>query len=83
MAIKGDVEQGVAFVGVEGKLGTVAGDFGCFWGGEGILIAGVRDVAETIGVLAKGNITIAIVAAFATFRIRFQENRIGFGAELK
>ena len=42
-----------------------------------------RNVAETIIALAKGNITIVIVVAFAMFRTRFQENRIHFGAELK
>ena len=66
-------------------------------GGKGVFITGVvfgvienrpyhvwrRDVAETIIVLAKGNITIVIVAAFAMFSTRFQENRIDFGAELK
>ena len=99
MTVKGKVEQGVAFAGVEIKLVTVAGDSDGLCGnsgGEGVVITGVvgrievkvhhgwrRGVAETIRVIAKGNIIIVIVVAFATFCIRFQENRIDFGAELK
>ena len=99
MAIKGKVEQGVAFAGVEGNLVTVAedrdGSIGNS-GGEGVFITGVvgrielrpysvwrRDDAETIGLLAKGNIVIVVVVAFALFGTRFQENRIDFGAKLK
>ena len=97
--MKGEVEQGVAFAGLERKLVVVAGDSDGFFGNsgrEGVFITGVvglielkvhhgwrRGVAETVGVFAKGNITIAIVAAFAMFGIRFQGNRIDFGAELK
>ena len=33
MAMKGEGEQGVAFAGVEGKVGIVAGDGDGFFGG--------------------------------------------------
>ena len=99
MAIKRKVEQGVAFAGVEMKLVIVAGDRDGFFGnsrGEGVFITGVvgridlrpcnvrrRGAAETIIVLAKGNIVIVVVVAFALFGTCFQENHIGFDAELK